>query len=271
MSKILCKLPRTCLASIEWSNHVHELEKRARDWARAIERTERYFPYGTRQGTRQDSPQCDDVDTLSYHGQLTATAREKIRQAIATLLDEGALPAKIGARFQVLTHRFHLGGATLYKHKDLWHPHHVGDPAPVETPPDPPLHPEAPSPDNAPSLLEQKSSKGLSSEGLESLNSGVLAGQLGNETGLEGDVQSLDMKAVITLARRRQQQVQADRQAIQAAHRRQQAAAAQQAYVERMRQYLSSDDPILVAEVLNWLRQCPEYLDALWELPVLSP
>ena len=248
----------------EWSNHVHEIEKRALDWARAIERTERYFPYGSRKGIT--SANTDEISSPSYHDQLATIAREKVRLAIATLLEEGKLPITVSARFKLLASRFHIGGSTLYKHKDLWHPDHLMDAVPVENPPDPPAfratseagrYEGAPASESPSSLLEAKSGNSTPALTFEASLPVDSASGLCNDTAAETDGQLcfLSVRAAIATARTNRQRMQAERQASQAEHRRRQAEAAQKAYAERMEQYLASGDPILMGEALDWLQR----------------
>ncbi|MGF1522648.1 MAG: hypothetical protein ACFBSF_10070 [Leptolyngbyaceae cyanobacterium] len=248
----------------EWSNHVHEIEKRAQDWARAIERTERYFPYGAGKGI--NSVDVDGISPPSYHDQLATTAREKVRLAIVTLLEEGTLPVTVSARFKLLTGRFHIGGSTLYKHKDLWHPDHLMDAAPVENPPAPPTFREtsevgryegSPTSESPSSLLEAKPGNSTPALAFEESLPVHREPGLCNDIAAEADGQLcfLSVKAAIATARTNRQRMQAERQASQAEHRRRQAEAAQKAYAERMEQYLASGDPILMGEALDWLQR----------------
>jgi hypothetical protein len=56
--------------------------------------------------------------------QQQAEARARIQQAIADLLEKEALPSGITERFDALV-TYGLSGATLYRHRDLWHPRHL--------------------------------------------------------------------------------------------------------------------------------------------------
>lgn len=118
----------------EWCNHQHELEKKAREWARSVEGSTRYYHYGR---DKKESI-AQELNTPTWNEQQEVAARDKIRMAIATLLEEGRLPIRVGERFFILTKEFQIGGSTLYRHKDLWHPAHLRDITPVENPPVPP-------------------------------------------------------------------------------------------------------------------------------------
>lgn len=254
----------------DWSNHVHEIDKRARDWARAIEQCERYFPYGTAKTTTPVAVE----ESSSYHKRQASNARENVRLAVAILLNEGQLPPTVRARFQLLTSRFHVGGTTLYKHKDLWHPDYLTDEPPVENPPDPQaikVIPEAgcyeaaPASGNPPSLLDQRSRNSPSNEGfkdarLTSMNVGSRNTLTPSE---EGQLLLFKLNQAIAATKAKQQQIVAVRLGAQAEYKRQQAEAADRRHVERMKGYLASNDEILMGEALQWLQRYPERLDEI--------
>jgi len=117
----------------EFCNHQHEIEKRAADWAACVERSH-YFAYGTPpKGKYQPKQAALTQDTEpTWNVQQSQNARARISQGIAQLIETNSLPAKATERFKVLT-SFGIGGATLYRHRDLWHPAHLW-----KTPPEPP-------------------------------------------------------------------------------------------------------------------------------------
>ena len=105
----------------QWCRHQAEIESRSEEWARCIENSA-YFPYGCSKPVSQLANQgTAPGSTLTYNQQQEVSARERIRLAIATLLDNNTLPAAPTARFKALINQG-LGGATLYRHRDLWHP-----------------------------------------------------------------------------------------------------------------------------------------------------
>jgi len=107
----------------DWCQHQHEVEKRAQDWMLAIEQSH-YFHYGTDKRPIELSPDQPDESEPSWNQQKQAEARAKIQQAVADLLDKKALPSGITERFDTLI-PYGLSGATLYRHRDLWHPRHL--------------------------------------------------------------------------------------------------------------------------------------------------
>jgi hypothetical protein len=106
----------------EWCRHQHEIRQRAEEWAKCIEGSH-YFPYGTEKGKYK--PQKDKSigksTEASYNQKQAEAAREKIKNAIADLIKKNCLPEQTTTRFQALVH-YGIGGSTLYRHKDLWHP-----------------------------------------------------------------------------------------------------------------------------------------------------
>ncbi|MBD1848222.1 hypothetical protein H6F89_33715 [Cyanobacteria bacterium FACHB-63] len=107
----------------DWCRHQHEIEQRAKEWARSIEQS-RYFHYG-----KNKIPKGSDPDNLSdsesnWNQQQQMSARERIQQAMDDLLRKSALPQGITERFDALV-TYGISGATLYRHRDLWHPRHL--------------------------------------------------------------------------------------------------------------------------------------------------
>lgn len=270
----IIKTARALPGFYDWSNHVHEIDKRAQDWAAAIERTERYYPYGT----ARPVPKAVSDAPASYHTQVAKQARERVRVAIATLLNEGQLPGKVSERFKLLSSRFHIGGSTLYKHKDLWHPAHL-TPAhltnatpPVENPPDPPTkiadaglacYEEAARPAWPPSLLAGASRNMPSDKDLQATVPTAAKGERCNShaSPAEGQLVLQEVFQALEAVQAQQQWVRKVEIEQRAAQQQQRAESMQAAYIARMRQYLASNDPILMAEALQWLQAHPERLD----------
>jgi hypothetical protein len=109
----------------EWCQHQHEIEEKAQQWARSIEQSH-YFHYGLdkakpKQG--QGNTSSPDPEP-NWNQQQQEKARERVRRAIADLLEKGSLPTGTKARFDALV-SYNISGKTLYKHRDLWHPKHL--------------------------------------------------------------------------------------------------------------------------------------------------
>lgn len=115
----------------DWCQHQHELEERVKEWASCIENS-RYFHYGTsrektaKQNLEDEKKALENIldNGLSWNQQQCQTARERIQSAVADLLDRAALPARTTDRFKALI-EYGIGGSSLYKHKDLWHPEFI--------------------------------------------------------------------------------------------------------------------------------------------------
>jgi len=111
----------------EWCRHQHEIEERAEEWARCAENSH-YFPYGyggRQQGLHSQAASSDELGiTPTWNQQQEEDARTRISRAIAKLLSENQLPATTTLRFKALV-KAGIGGGTLYRHRDLWHPKHL--------------------------------------------------------------------------------------------------------------------------------------------------
>jgi hypothetical protein len=115
----------------EWCRHQHELEHRVEEWVRCIENS-KYFHYGAQKG-KYGAKHCSETSTFdhaiqklpNYKQQQSEAARERIRMAIAILLETESLPSSTTARFRLLTQQYKIGGATLYRHRNLWHPQYL--------------------------------------------------------------------------------------------------------------------------------------------------
>jgi hypothetical protein len=106
----------------DWCQHQHEIEDRAEEWARSVE-TSRYFPYGS----KQLKPQELERQPNPWNKQRLEETRQKIKDAIADLLNRSILPSNATQRFKTLI-TYNIGGGSLYKHRDLWHPEFLKNP-----------------------------------------------------------------------------------------------------------------------------------------------
>ena len=278
----------------EWCQHQHEIEQRVEEWARCIENSH-YFHYGDESGKYKTKLEPSEVDpaiaTLpTWNQQQSEATRERIRKAIAELLENNTLPAGATARFRILT-RYGIGGGSLYRHRDLWHPNYL-----VEPPPSPPAALE----DNQFDCVEDTSNWDIppsllpltdgdkpprTTSGDRTLTDSLSAGSNTLPTGnvipvvtptapasssspSSGSAQFslLDSKTWLAVTQAATQEAQSRSQQI-----KQQAQ--QQKYVQRMQQYLHSGDPILAAEAIAWAQVNPDVFnhELLNLLPVLSP
>lgn len=139
--------------------HQHEIYQRAEEWARCVENSRRYFPYGYKELRGKPEQPPIERGPNGWNQRQMEDARERLRFAIAVLLNNDCLPAGTRERFDVLTERFNFSGETLYHHRDLWHPAFLW-----KTPPHPPSEYSrfgrdsaegAPAPKTARNLLDQ--------------------------------------------------------------------------------------------------------------------
>jgi hypothetical protein len=104
----------------EWCGHKVDLEERSREWARCVERSE-YFHYGRKDLKVGAEAETEPNKREIWNQNQKAQARERIKNAIADLLEKEILASRPTDRFnQLLNYR--IGGSTLYKHRDLWDP-----------------------------------------------------------------------------------------------------------------------------------------------------
>lgn len=105
----------------DYCRHQVDIWRRAEEWARCAENS-RYFPYGSGKQPKP-APKIDWQSEWNKFQQRLAV--ERICFAIADGLNREEWPATITERFNYLV-AYGLSGETLYKHCDLWHPHHIG-------------------------------------------------------------------------------------------------------------------------------------------------
>lgn len=237
----------------DWCGHQHEIHQRATEWARCIENS-RYFPYGTQHGKYKASKVSTDIsaDTniveTTWNQQRSHTAQDKIRAAMLDLFNTSRLPGTATARFKQLL-GYGIGGGTLYKYKDLWHPD-------LWKSPQTPLSSNqgeasaTASPATAsypPSLFLADDSNPLPDKELSRSDGVPEAVEGRNEDG------SLRWRQLwLGLHERRSQQtLQARSQ--QEAYQQSKAQQEHQRYRDKMMGYLRSGDPILIREGLLWL------------------
>lgn len=223
----------------DWCRHQHEIEKRAQDWVAAIERSH-YFHYGTKKSTTESQQTTQNPVEESWNEHQSKGARERIQRGVTDLLGKGALPAGVKQRVKVLA-RYGVSGQTLYKYRELWHPHELATAENRE------LQSgiwqgsqiKAPCQDSPPSLLVKNGCNPNTGRHFSQSKGSVhhpIGCNLSSEARLEG-FQAFQIE--------QQQRQQAKRMV------------AQQKQVERMQRYLASGDPILMAEAIAWYHQNP--------------
>jgi hypothetical protein len=228
----------------EFCRHRHEIDQRAEEWVRCIENSH-YFHYGDARGKfkPQGQPSAElqkaVEQTPSWNQQQALVARERIRTAIAHLFAENALPSGATARFRVLV-RYGIGGSTLYRHRDLWHPKwgSVAGAVPGENPPHPPTTFEPSSVDALMQSTELHASSLFPADGRNPADSQASEGLVDVPVGAVG----------------RNFQPSGDRPRYTRPSNR--------TWIAKMKQFLDSEDPILIAEALLWAEGNPGVLDS---------
>jgi hypothetical protein len=113
----------------EFCGHQHEVAQLAKAWARAAER--RYYPYGSKKPLRSGGDRNSlEPKELTPNQKRAQDAKERIRQAIANLLEKDALPTQATARRNAIR-GYGIANKTLDKNRDLWHPESL-NPMPEE-------------------------------------------------------------------------------------------------------------------------------------------
>ncbi len=110
-----------------WCRHQHEIEHRASEWASCIENSH-YFHYGDLKGRYKNKLNPSELEPAlsglpSWNQQQSESARERIKAAVSSLLGKNEFPIQTTARFRALV-QAGVGGGSLYRHRDLWHPSH---------------------------------------------------------------------------------------------------------------------------------------------------
>ena len=274
----------------EWCRHQHEIEHRAEEWAHCIEGSH-YFHFGD--PSKKPKPDVQDPtlteaieQSPSWNQRQSAATRDRIRRAIADLLEQNRLPVRATARFQALLD-YSIGGASLYRHRDLWHPNYFGIDShpdsvpefesPVENPPDPPIVKANSQLDcvgdasnwlSPPSLLasnggDNPAGKASSDHGILNPDSGDSNPSAGSSDrdSASGSLRGVEyVQQVLFNVKAQQEAFQEAARIAQTQHQRIKSEAAERRQVTRMQQFLTSGDPILVAEAMAWAQVNPGVL-----------
>ncbi|MBM0745348.1 hypothetical protein JOY44_28390 (plasmid) [Phormidium sp. CLA17] len=277
----------------EWCQHQHEIEHRAEEWTRCIENSH-YFHFSDQ--SKKPKPEIQDPELIaaidkspSWNQRQSAATRDRIRRAIADLLETNSLPIQATTRFQMLL-KYGIGGASLYRHRDLWHPNHFGMDAnqdladafasPVKIPPNPPTSNtdaqldcvgDASNWHNPTSLLSDNGGNDPSGKDLnDRLGQSLLSvggnaqvdptsrhaqRGVGESNGRDHTIQLplFDLQTWFDLGQAAAQS--ADQQVNQI-----RLEAMQAAPIARMQRFLESGDPILMAEAIAWAEINPGVL-----------
>ncbi|NJM85131.1 MAG: hypothetical protein HC839_02485 [Leptolyngbyaceae cyanobacterium RM2_2_21] len=245
----------------QWCQHQFEIEKRAAEWACCIENS-RYFPYGAQQGKykAKQTLAADEISktasTLTWNQRQIQAVRQKIQAAISDLLAKQNLPEKATARFKCLA-GYGIGGSSLYRHTDLWHPSFWTPPQLTQT--------ASVKKDGCLDRAEGASKQpdlvsllpATARNVLQAKDCGDRPPVQNTASGASGRNSALAQTSAQLghLLQNLQHQSQARRQQFQSyqqSHQEQKRVRQQRQWAERMQDYLHSDDPILLGEALDW-------------------
>ncbi|MEL7495275.1 MAG: hypothetical protein AAGJ95_15125 [Cyanobacteria bacterium J06554_11] len=236
-----------------WCQHRHEIEHRAAEWVSCIE-SSHYFAYGEQFGkykAKGKTAEKTDPQVPSWNQQQVQKTKDKITQALTQLTDKEQLPEQATARFNALR-EFGIGGGSLYRYKELWHPLHQtsqkSQPGEKSEAGQLDCVEDASNCHSSPSLLGAiggNSSQDNASSESEAPDAEVTGGNP-NQTAIEKIRQEL--AEAQARAHQTTQQLQQDQQTAL----NQQARNAQ---LQQMAYWLTLEDPILMVEALAWLQQ----------------
>ncbi|MEM9806806.1 MAG: hypothetical protein AAF959_16170, partial [Cyanobacteria bacterium P01_D01_bin.56] len=224
----------------DWCGHQHDLETKAKHWARCIETSDKYYPYG-----RDKLPSTAAKDGPTWNERQQLATKERIVTAMETLITDEQWPNGITERFDLLVKQG-VGGNSLYRHKELWHPRYQksAENLPEESAE---RHGQEGQPHSA-KLIDQadcnsSNHKGFGHDKVSQKKSGSKnQGQDTKEKKCD-PIQQLKLQLQQTI-----EAVQNTRQKLKQSAKAQDKDASQAAYIEKLRAWLDSGDPILMAE-----------------------
>ena len=254
----------------EWCQHQHEIEHRAKEWAKCIE-SSHYFHYGDPNGkfkAKSEELERAIEQSPTWNQQRSELTRDRIRRAIADLLETGLLPSSATTRFKALL-GYKIGGGSLYRHRDLWHPNYLTENAEnaIKANQQPDCAGGASDCHSLTSLFPSADGNPTSRNGSSDFmaqNCGESDGNPLSEVGSSGSGSGQGVQFVQKTLEDIQAQREARREASEIAWQRQQQIKRQASnakLVNRMQQFLNSGDPILIAEALAWAEINPSVLD----------
>ncbi len=258
----------------EWCQHQHEIEHRAEEWAKCIE-SSHYFHYGDPNGkfkAKSEELERAIEQSPTWNQQRSELTRDRIRSAIADLLEAGLLPSSATTRFKALL-GYKIGGGSLYSHRDLWHPNYLAENAEntMKTDSQPDCA-EGASGCHSLTILfpsaDGNQTPGNGSSDFAAQDCGESGGNPLLEVGSNGSGFDSESVPGVQFVQKTLEDIQAQREARREAsdlawQRQQQIKrqASNAKLIDRMQQFLKSGDPILIAEALAWAEINPGVLD----------
>lgn len=97
----------------QYCSHLHELDRRCSQWSAAAEKF--WWPLG-------DEPIRERASFMDVCKERASEARLRIQRAVNSLALAGMT---VRARVELICKEAKCSAQTLYKNKDLWHPHHA--------------------------------------------------------------------------------------------------------------------------------------------------
>lgn len=97
---------------LEHCGHQHDIDRRARAWAKAAEKY--YWPMG--------SAPKRTIPTFNINLERAIEAAERIKKAVVQLASKGQLPECVRDRARKIAQVARTSAQTLYKNLELWHP-----------------------------------------------------------------------------------------------------------------------------------------------------
>ena len=125
LAERICEVAENLPGFSEWCRHQRELSSLALHWARSVEASPKYYPYGG----DAIAPAAPEALTPSINQQRALEARQRIQKAVQELEEAGEFPEGIRKRIFALKAKG-IGVDSLYKNKDLWHGEKQLKPAP---------------------------------------------------------------------------------------------------------------------------------------------
>ncbi|EKU96878.1 hypothetical protein Lepto7375DRAFT_0798 [Leptolyngbya sp. PCC 7375] len=243
-----------------WCRHQHEIEDRVSEWVSCIEKSH-YFHYGEqfrKYKSKKERAESENTEP-SWNQQQSQKTKDKIQAALKELSDKNELPEQATARFNALR-KFGIGGGSLYRYKELWHPLWKSQ---KKSPQTPQCNNESgqfgalawPNCHSSTSLLQGIDGNNNEINGSSDLKSVEHQPEGGNSH--REEIQRI--REMLSKA-----QVAVDLQAAQEVVKAEEMLAQESraAHLQRMAYWLTLDDPILMTEALAWLRQQPSELCA---------
>jgi hypothetical protein len=233
----------------DWCGHQHEIENRADEWARCIENSH-YFPYGTQSGKYKALKPDIETETIDWNQQRSQETQAKIIQAVQEMTEQGTLPERATARFKALL-QFNIGGASLYRYRELWHPINLENSELQNTAFGEARTGGANLPKNLTSLLPHNDGNPHNDKASSDHDDSLSAAEGNNSADPTSAIRDRIRQQ---LAQTQKEKTAAKQQptgvddATKAVHRR---------ALQRMREFLLSGEPILLIEVGQWLAKQP--------------